>query len=213
MRARRPLLMLAAVAAMVVVYAGFVATPGGPRTGLGVDPDRLADAELDMWKAYYEQRNVALFIDLVSTTRAKYLCTWAGAARIAFHLARAAATFARLRGDYDQVLPDLERGYTLARDWSGAAYEPAAAARAELAWWVARRVPGQDAPDNVGRLIADLNALVYGLPPALMLEASVLRARAGRLRDLGGVNADWAEVSRLLHASYRSLSVAVSTSS
>ena len=35
------------------------------------------------------------------------------------------------------------------------------------------------------------------------------RARLGRLRDDGGANADWATVSELLRASYRSLRAAV----
>ena len=38
-----------------------------------------------------------------------------------------------------------------------------------------------------------------------VLAASVLRARAGRLRDEGGPNANWAEVGRLLIESYRAL--------
>jgi hypothetical protein len=38
-----------------------------------------------------------------------------------------------------------------------------------------------------------------------VLDASILRARAGKLRDDGGTDADWPEVSRLLHESYRRL--------
>lgn len=61
-----------------------------------------------------------------------------------------------------------------------------AIAKAELAWWVARRIPGKDSPENVGALIADLNAQFYGVPREKVLEASVLRARAGHMRDEGG---------------------------
>ena len=65
-------------------------------------------------------------------------------------------------------------------------YDPAVIAKAELAWWIARRIPGKDSPEQVGALIADLNAQFYGVPREKVLEASILRARAGRLRDEGG---------------------------
>jgi hypothetical protein len=206
---RRALVVAAAVLA-IGIYAGCVATPSGPRDIRVFDPARAADREVAMWQAYYDKRHVALFRHLVVQTRDTYRCTWWTASRIAFSLGRAAATFGNLRGGYDQVLPDLEAGYARARDWAGGAYDPAAVARAELAWWVARRVPGQDSPEQVGALIADLNALIYDVPRERVLEASVLRARAGKLRDQGGARADWAEVARLLHASYRSLRAGVS---
>lgn len=187
-------------------YALFADTPPGPRDIRRFDPDRTAAREVDMWRAYYDKRNLRLFTDLVVQTRETYRCSWWLAGRIAFSLARAAATFGNLRGDYDQVLPDLEAAYGRAARWTGAAYDPRAVARAELAWWVARRIPGQDSPEQVGGLIADLNAQLYGVPRERVLEPSILRARAGKLRDDGGAHADWTEVSRLLTESYRSLS-------
>jgi hypothetical protein len=117
-----------------------------------------------MWQAYYQKRNAALFRDLVVLTRETYRMTWWQASRMSYHLARAAATFGNARSDYEQVLPDLTAGYRIAHDWTGATYDPAVVARAELAWWVARRVPGQDSPEQVGALIAELNALLYGVP-------------------------------------------------
>ena len=107
------------------------------------------------------------------------------------------------------MLPDLERAYTIARDWTGSTFDPAAVARAELAWWVARRDPDRNSPESVGALIAEENALIYGVPRDRVLEASILRARAGRLRDEGGEHADWATVAQLLMQSYRSLYQAV----
>jgi hypothetical protein len=207
-RKRNWLIFIGALLA-VVVYGMFISVPAGPRDVRAFNPDRTAALEVEMWKAYYEKRNVALFSDLVTLSREQYRCTRARALRIAYHLARAAATFGNLRSDYEQVLPDLEKAYGLARDWTGASYDVPAIAKAELAWWVARRIPGQNSPENVGALIAELNAQFYGVPKERVLEASVLRARAGRLRDEGGINADWTEVSRLLHESYRSLHAGV----
>lgn len=208
-RGVKRLLIVALALTGFVAYAGFIATPAGGKSMRAFDPDVTAERELGMWKAYYDKRNLALFADLVVMSREKYGYTWARAARMGYYLARAASTFGNLRGDYDQVLPDLTRAYTMARDWTGATYDPATVARAELAWWVARRVPGEDSPEQVGGLIADLNAQLYAVPRERVLEASVLRARAGKLRDTGGASADWPEVGRLLQASYRTLHQAV----
>jgi hypothetical protein len=191
------------------VYAVFVATPVGPRSLRVFESDRVAELEIDMWKAYYGHERVRLFKDLVVLLHEQNRYPWSKAIRAGFYLARAAATFADLRSGYDRVLPDLERAYAITKSWTGAAYDPAEVARAELAWWVARRVPGQDSPDQVGALIADENALLYDVPKADVLSASVLRARAGRLRDDGGANADWATVAALLHQSYGELHAAV----
>jgi hypothetical protein len=201
--------LIAVVLVGIAGYAGFIAIPAGPRDVRAFDPDRTAALEVDMWKAYYDKRNVALFLDLVTLTREMYRCPRATAARIAFHFARAGATFGNLRSAYDQVLPDLEAGYRIARDWSKLSYDPSAIAKAELAWWIARRIPGKDSPEQVGGLIADLNAQFYGVARERVLDASVLRARAGKLRDEGGPSADWREVGRLLIASYRSLHAGV----
>src|SRR5579859_1076017 len=199
--------------AAVLVAIGVVATalmpPRGPRSLRVFDPDREAALELDMWQAYYAHENLRLFRGLVTLLHEQYRYPWGKSLRAGFYLARAARTFGDSRSEYERVLPDLERAYAIAKDWTGASFEPAEVARAELAWWVARRVPGQDSPDNVGRLIARENALLFGVPDARVLHASVLRARAGRLRDDGGANADWPQVSGLLHQSYAELHAAV----
>lgn len=204
----RPWLVLAAVLLAVLVYAGLKA-PTGPRSLRTFNADRMADLETDMWQAYYRKENARLFRGLVTLMREQYRFSWVQAAITAFYLARPASRFAVARSDYDAVLPDLERAYARIGAWMGADFDPAAVARAELAWWVARRVPGQESPENVGRLIADENALIFGVPSATVLEPSVLRARAGRLRDEGGERADWPTVARLLHDSYRALHQAV----
>jgi hypothetical protein len=183
--------------------------PRGPRSLKAFDPERTAALEVDMWKAYYEDRHLVLFADLATLTHEQYHYTWYRALRASLFLARAASTFAKIRSDYEQVLPDLERAYAIARDWTGSTFDPAAVARAELAWWVARRDPAGNSPESVGALIAEENALIYGVPRERVLEASILRARAGRLRDEGGEHADWAAVARLLMQSYRRLHDAV----
>ena len=202
-RGRRSLIAVGVVAAVVGVGA-YLATraPAGPRSLKEFEPARLADLELGMWQAYYAKENVRLFALLVTMMREQYHYSWATATREAFHLARAAATFGNARSNYEQVLPDLEAGYTIARDWLGARFDPNAVARAELAWWVARRIPGQNNPDHVGDLIAESYALLYETPIDPVRQSGRLRAQAAAIRDAQASAPDWPTIGRLLNESY-----------
>ena len=202
---------LLAVLATVAFYVVALRSPPGPRSLKVFDPDRMADLEVGMWQAYYRKAKPRLFLLLVTMMHEQYRYTWSRACRAGFHLARAAAIFGDSQSDYDRVLPDLERAYSIAKDWSGAHYDPAAVARAELAWWVARRAPAESSPENVGRLIGKEYALFYEVPEDRVHRVGLLRAQAAALRDAGGADADWDAVSHVLHDSYRSLNRALAS--
>ena len=197
----------AGLVAFVLAYT--LVPPSGPRSMRQFDPARLADLELRMWKAYYAKERARLFGLLVTMLHEQYRYSWATATREAFHLARAAATFGDLKGEYEQVLPDLEAGYTTAKSWLDAGFDPKAVARAELAWWVARRLPGQNSPEQVGRLIAEEYALLYETSVERMAHAALLRATAAKLRDEQATQPDWDRIGRLLEQSYRELHAAL----
>jgi hypothetical protein len=206
--ARRPVLPVAALLLAGLIALLFVPPPG-PRSFKVFDPDRVAELEVDMWQAYYKKERFRLFRGLLRLLREQNRYSWARAGQQAFYFAKAASTFGSATGDYERVLPDLAKGYAVMRDWTGGGFDPESVARAELAWWVARRVPGDNDPANVGRLMAQVNASIYAVPAERVLRASELRAEAGALRDRGGANADWNAVSTLLHASYQQLHRAV----
>jgi hypothetical protein len=206
-RALTSVTLLALVAAGVAVA---VQTPAGPRTLTRFEPDRLAELETEMWQAYYAKQRVRLFMLLVATLREQYGYSWARALQAGYHFARAAADFGDSNGNYELVLPDLEAGYVIARDWTSASFDPAAIARAELAWWTVRRTRDQSDVATVGRLIAEEYALLYCVPFERVSRAGALRAEAGQLRDQGGAQADWDRVHALLIESYRGLKSAVS---
>jgi hypothetical protein len=174
-------------------------------------PARLADLEVRMWQAYYAKERARLFTLLVTMLREQYRYSWATASIEAFHLARAAATFGDLTGNYDVVLPDLEAAYERARSWTDAGFDARAVARAELQWWVARRMPGQNSPEQVGRLIADEYALLYETSPERVGAAALLRARAAAMRDAQAEHPDWPAIARLLRASYDELLAALAS--
>jgi hypothetical protein len=200
------------VAALVIAAAAYqlVAAPSGPRSLRRFDPERMAELEVRMWQAYYAKENARLFALLVTMLREQYRYSWVTALREGYHLAKAASTFGDARGDYNRVLPDLEAAYATAKRWLDAGFDPRAVARAELAWWVARRTPGQDSPEQVGQLMAEEYALLYEAPRSAVTRAAMLRARAAALRDAQAAGPDWATITRLLQDSYRDLRVALS---
>jgi hypothetical protein len=197
------------VAVAVTAYALTVA-PAGPRSIREFNPDRMADLELRMWQACFTRERVQLFRLLVIVQREQYHYSWSTAATAAFHLARAAATFAAPTSHDEIVEPDLEAAYNEARRWLGAGFNPRDVAHAELAWWVAGRAPGQDDPDHVGRLIAREYALLYEAPFADMVRPGVLRAEAAALRDSRAGSPDWPAIGALLTDSYRALRASLS---
>jgi hypothetical protein len=201
--------VIAAAAGAAVYWYGWVDRPDGPPSLTRFDADRVAELELAMWQAYYAKHKLRLFGLLVTLLREQHGYPRALAVRAAVHLARAAAIFGDARGGYERVLPDLERGFAVARDFTGAGFDPARVARLELAWWVARRDPAAADPENVGRRIAEMYAAYYGVPYATVAAAGRLRAEAGRLRDDGGAGADWPRVRELLRQAYRSLHAAL----
>jgi hypothetical protein len=198
-------LSLVAVVLLVGVAAFALTPPRGTRSMRQFNPTRLADLELAMWQAYYAKADARLFALLVTTLHEQYRYSWAEATIEGFHLARAAATFGNLKGGYAVVLPDLEHAYGAARRWMNAGFDARSVASAELSWWVARRVPGQQSAENVGRLMAEEYALLYEAPIERVARAALLRAQAAKLRDDEAANPDWAEIGSLLRESYRAL--------
>ncbi len=208
-RSARVGVVVAVLAAFAIAFA--LTPPRGPRSMRQFNAARLADLEVRMWQAYYAKQRVRLFELLVTLLHEQYHYSWATATVEGFHLARAAATFSDLTGHYDVVLPDLEAAYDEVRSWTGANFDARAVARAELAWWVARRIPGQNSPEHVGQLIALEYALLYETSPENMTAAALLRAEAGALRDAQAEHPDWTRIARLLQESYRELAQALAS--
>jgi hypothetical protein len=177
------------------------------------NPERLTDLEVGLWKAYYAKQRVRLFSLLVTLLHEQYHYSWATATREGFHLAHAAATFGDLHGNYDSVLPDLEAAYAMTKDWTHADFDPHAVAKAELAWWVQRRVTGHNSAEEIGALIADEYALLYETSHTRVADAAMLRAQAAALRDAQAASPDWDRIQHLLLQSYTELQSALSSES
>jgi hypothetical protein len=183
------------------------------RWGAEFDPDRLADLETAMWKAYYRRQPARLFGHLLEGLREQGQASWPRAIAASLYLTRAAARFARSTGGYDRFVPDIARGYRLLG--LPATVDADEVARRELGWWVVRREIGLAAGQAAGDAITRLYAAIYEQPETAVAEAGRLRGEAAEVRDRGATadsdgptgrgRAYWPEVARLLRASYRSL--------
>lgn len=173
-------------------------------------PDAVAAAETRMWQAYYSVDPLQLHTELVGLLKAQFHLRPADANAVAKSLAMAAWKFESLSGGYEAaVLPDLEAAYRVLGQALHRPFDPKAAAKAELAWWIARRTPGQDSAQQVGQKIGELYAIIYGQNKPGFTEAGILRAEAGKLRDSQGANCDWKKVEALLQQSYHTLAKAI----
>jgi hypothetical protein len=184
--------------------------PAGPRSGRDFDPAHLAQLETELWQAADASEDVRVFSLNVKMLREQYNYPWSKAVRGSVYLTSATASLSGSRGSYEAVLPDLVAAYQLARDWTGAGYDAAAVARAELLWWAARRDPDKNNPDTLSTLITNKYALMYETSPGKVAHAAQLRARAAALRETAD-EPNWDEIDRLLEESYTQLLAAVAS--
>lgn len=174
------------------------------------DPEVVAASETRMWQAYYTGNKEALGLELVTLMREQFGLSYGTAVELMYVLGKATMTFGAARGDYEAaVLPGLITFYTRVAEISGGTWDPEMAARAELAWWVARRTPGEDSAEQVGAKIAALYTIIYGSTNPEIERAGLLRAQAAVLRDEGKKNADWVAIEGILVESYTALRAGV----
>jgi hypothetical protein len=174
------------------------------------NPEAVAAAETRMWQAYYAADPLRLHGELTGLLQAQFHLRGAEANTVAQSLALAAWKFENISEGYEAVvLPDLEQAYRQLGQALHRPFNPREAAKAELAWWIARRTPGQDSAQQVGQKIGELYAVIYGAPRPGFTEAGILRAEAGKLRDKEGANCDWKQVEALLQRSYHTLAKAI----
>jgi hypothetical protein len=201
------ILLVAALAA--VVYFGWFAAPAGPRAEGEFDPETVAASEVAAWQALQGREDFSVYFNVMQMLREQHRYTWFKAAEAGFALGRATNTFVNLHGHYDRVLPDLTDAAAIQKDWGAASYDPAAVAKAQLTWWVARRLPNQNSLDDVSRLIAEEYALRYEISPEQASDAALRRAEAVQLLDSGGIDPDWRTIQKDLEDSYRALHGAI----
>jgi hypothetical protein len=213
---RRRLAVPAVVLLLLATWAGIDLF--GPRTShlKEFDADEVARLETDMWRSYYDKKQVALFFQLAELLRKQYNMPFLRSNLVAYRAAKAAFVFKRgkERADYEKALPDIVKFYQSIRKVSDIPFDVERASQRELEWWIIHRQRAQHAEGDLARSLAELQAELYQMPVEKFMEHGRLRADAMTIRDTkaeqGGVTeADWAKIDELLRGSWRSLAQAV----
>jgi len=168
---------------------------------------QLAQSETRMWKAYYAKDPLELHGELNLMLHNQFGLSRYRTWQVSSLLSIASMDFATSPRPVSEttrlaLLDDLTRAYEGIKAGTGLLFDARKAAEAELAWWVARRTPGENSVEQVGEKIEDLYAILYGQTNDAIAEAAQLRAQAAHVRD---ASSDWPEVERLLVASYGAL--------
>jgi hypothetical protein len=201
-----------AVIALIALAAAYASIPRYADL-TRFDPAAMAEFETAMWRHYYEQRYVPLFLDLYEVARREQGFSPLDSVRIAVAAARAAKSFqpSTSRAAAEAALPQLVTYFRILAGAAPVAVDVEDAARTELAWWQARREAAT--PNEYGAIIARVSTLLYGVDGEDVRRAGVLRAQAMEYRDARGgamTEADWSVISDQLRAAYALLKKALS---
>lgn len=177
----------------------------------------IAKYETQMWKNYYERDFDDLINNSVKLLIEQFDISMVDAMLIATSAAQAARVFSRMPKktsleDYKrEVLPSLILSYRYLSNLNGGNWDPDQAALLELEWWIARRTPGKNQVEQVGKIITNLYAYLYGNTNEHMDKAGYYRALAANLRDKQSRKGrvDWQAIETLLQKSYHHLLVAI----
>jgi len=206
----RPFRIVMVLALGVGIYTGFFQTPPDPHVVNAFDADKAATFHLESWKALKEHRDFGFYFNLVQRLREQHRYTWWKAGLQGFYLSRATTQFAEMHNRYERALADLEDAAAVEHSWTNGKYDPKAAARTQLDWWVTRKMPGLDDVDHVAELMANEWAIRYGVGQDRVVGATLPMSQAMRLFDEGGDKPDWALIGRLLNESYKNLKAGLS---
>jgi len=172
------------------------------------DAVEVARLETDMWRSYYERRQVRLFLQLAGLLRTQFRLPFLRSHVVAFSAARAAFIFKDGSGreSYERALPALKNFYTAIRKASVTPFDPDKVAKLELEWWIVHRSRDKEA---LSRALAYLQAELFHLPAERFTDHGRLRAEAMLLRDArwesGMTESDWSTINGLLERSWQDL--------
>lgn len=177
------------------------------------DPEKTAQCETNVWKAYYAKELRGASVHLKSMLEQVYAMP---DATNALHLnLKVVGAFAQMPQDASKeqyktmILPLLTAALEEIKKTSTySSFNAEILAEKELEWWVARRIPAELDTDNVGAIMAQTYAFQYGGEASVYGRAAFLRASAARYRDkcqdeYGGVkDYDWDVIQGMLVHSY-----------
>ncbi len=180
------------------------------------DPDAVAHAEVEGWKAYYDRAWLRLLRLIMQLSQAQFRIPFPQSIVAAYHITRASVAWVPKQHKAVTIEHHLRRFYTLARRSSGLHFDVEQVASLELRYWDEhRRLVGQsDKAPFVQTMIA-LHAALFGLSAEQVRESAELRVQANNVLDtITGKSSsdperDWQRCEELLQRAYLSIQSAL----
>jgi hypothetical protein len=177
------------------------------------NPDKIAQLDLKMWKAYYAHNFFKLFILLLQLNHKFFKVSYISTLRTAYHSASAAMEFRLNKGNENikKITEKLAKFFKIISERSLESFDYKKAAELELDWWLVDRYPNRYKHSREEALAKSM-AYVFGVDSYKLKEYASYRAQAMVLRDEArkqGKAINWEAVEPLLNKSFNSLFVNV----
>jgi len=176
------------------------------------DPDRVAQAEADGWRAYYNHNWPKMLWLIMKLCQEQFSIPFPMSLLASFYIIRASAAWVAIDHDAGAILKLHQKFYTLARRFSGLTFEPERVARLEEEYWdVHRRLSGKPDKTEFVQTMVDLHSATFGISPEQARESAELRVLANNTVDLitsktsVDPQADWTKLEGYLQQCYHSI--------
>lgn len=173
------------------------------------DPEKIANIETNMWRAYYKHNFFKLFRLVLQLIREQFHLNYLNAFKVAYYTAFAATLFRMSRGRENEnlIFKKLVKAFKIISLHATENFDYKKAALLEVEWWMIDRYPERY---KTSRREGLKNALtsIYGANAEELTEYAEYRAQAMELNDEAekqNEETDWEAVNSLLLNSYQSL--------
>jgi hypothetical protein len=177
-----------------------------------VNPERVAYAETNGWRAYYERNWLKVLQLIVSLCQEQFHIPFPMSLQAAYYTTRASAAWVPEDHDIEKVQRYLKKFYRIARRYSGLQFDVERVAALELQYFdVHRRLVGQEDKSEFIQTMIELHSAIFGLTPEQARESAELRVEASNTVDLitskrsTNEAADWAKLEEYLRQCYASI--------
>ena len=179
---------------------------------LQMNPERVAYAEANGWRAYYERDWLKVIRLIVALCQEQFHIPFPMSLLAAYYTTRASASWVPEDHDVGKVQRYLKKFYRIAHRYSGLQFDVERVAALELQYFdVHRRLVGKEDKSEFIQTMIDLHCAIFGLTPQQARESAELRVKASDTVDLitsktsTNVAADWAKLEQYLRRCYTSI--------
>ena len=181
-------------------------------TTFRLNPERVAYAEANGWRAYYEHNWLNVFRLIVTLCQEQFHIPFPMSLQAAYYTTRASAAWVPVDHDVEKVRRYLGKFYGVARRYAGLQFDVERVADLELQYFdVHRRLVGQEDKSEYIQTMIELHAAIFGLTQEQARESAELRVKASNIVDLitskksTNEAADWAKLEEYLRQCYSSI--------